>query len=47
MTALIVSIVTATTIIAGIILIATSNTRNIKVPYYTHYYKSYYTKEKY
>ena len=27
-------------------LIVTSNTKNIKVPYCTHYYKSYYTKEK-
>ena len=25
---------------------ATSNIRNIKVPYYIYYYKSYYTKEK-
>ena len=28
------------------ILAATSDTKNIKVPYYTYYYKSYYTKEK-
>ena len=28
------------------ILTATSNTRNVKFPYYTYYYKSYYTKEK-
>ena len=27
-------------------LAATGDTRNIKVPYYTHCYKSYYTKEK-
>jgi len=27
-------------------LITTSDTRNIKVPYYTHCHKSYYTKEK-
>ena len=25
---------------------ATSNTKNIKVPYYTYYYKSYHTKKK-
>jgi hypothetical protein len=28
------------------VLIVTSNTRNIKVPYYIYCYKSYYTKEK-
>ena len=27
-------------------LTATGNIKNIKVPYYTHCYKSYYTKEK-
>jgi len=46
-TVLIASIVTTTIIITGIALTATSNTRNIKVPYYKHCYKSYYTKEKY
>ena len=30
----------------SIALTATSNTRNIKVPYYMHCHKSYYTKEK-
>ena len=30
----------------GTTLIATGNTKNIKVPYCTHCYKSYYTKEK-
>ena len=33
-------------LITSIALTATSNTKNIKVPYYTHCYKSYYTKEK-
>jgi hypothetical protein len=46
-TALIVSIATITILITSIVLIATSDTRNIKVPYYTYCYKSYYTKEKY
>ena len=41
-----VFIVTATTVIAGIVLIATSNTRNIKVLYYIYCHKSYYIKEK-
>ena len=45
-TALTVSVATTTIITTGIALTATSDTRNIKVPYYTHYYKSYYTKEK-
>ena len=27
-------------------LAATSDTRNVEFPYYTHYHKSYYTKEK-
>ena len=27
-------------------LTVTGDTRNIEFPYYTHYYKSYYTKEK-
>ena len=45
-TALTVSIATTTIITTGIMLAATSDTRNIKVPYYTHCYKSYYTKEK-
>ena len=30
----------------GTVLIATSNTRNIKIPYYMYCHKSYYTKEK-
>ena len=41
-----VFIATATTITAGIALIAISNTKNIKVSYYIHCHKSYYTKEK-
>ena len=45
-TALIVSIAIITILITGIVLTATSDIRNIKVPYYTHYHKSYYTKEK-
>ena len=43
---LIVSIVITTIITTGIVLIATSNIRNIKIPYCIYYYKSYYTKEK-
>ena len=34
-------------LITNTILIVTGDTRNIKVPYYTYYHKSYYTKEKY
>ena len=30
----------------GTTLAVTSDTRNVKFPYYTYYYKSYYTKEK-
>ena len=45
-TALTASIATATTTTAGIALVATGDTRNIKVPYCTHCHKSYYTKEK-
>ena len=41
-----VFIVTATTITAGIVLMATGNIRNIKVPYYIYCHKSYYIKEK-
>ena len=41
-TILIVSIV----LITDTVLIATGNIKNIKVPYYTHCHKSYYTKEK-
>ena len=38
---------TAITIITtGTVLIATGNTRNIKVPYYMYCHKSYYIKEK-
>ena len=33
-------------LITGIVLIVTSNTKNIKVPYYIYYHKSYHTKEK-
>ena len=46
MTVLIVFIVTITILITGIMLIATSNIKNIKVPYYIYCYKSYYTKKK-
>ena len=35
-----------TTVTTDTALAATGDTRNIKVPYYTYYYKSYYTKEK-
>jgi hypothetical protein len=45
-TVLIASIATTTILITGIALAETGNTKNIKVPYYTHCYKSYYTKEK-
>ena len=41
-----VSIVTITILIIGIILAVISNIKNIKVLYYMHCYKSYYTKEK-
>ena len=44
---LIVSIVITTILIISIALTATSNIRNIKVPYCIYCYKSYYTKEKY
>ena len=42
-----VIIIIVTTTIASIIFIATSNIKNIKVPYYIHCYKSYYIKKKY
>ena len=45
MTALTASTV-ITIVMTSTALIASSNTRNIKVPYYTHCYKSYYIKEK-
>jgi hypothetical protein len=45
-TVLTASIATITILITSIVLAATGNIRNIKVPYYTHCYKSYYTKEK-
>ena len=45
-TVLTASIIITTILITGIILVATSNTKNIKVPYYIHCHKSYYTKEK-
>ena len=45
-TVLTVFIVIATTIIVSIILVAIRNTKNIKVPYYIHCYKSYYTNGK-
>ena len=35
-----------TIVMTGTVLITTSNTKNIKVPYYTHCHKSYHTKEK-
>ena len=35
-----------TIVITSTVLIATGNTRNIKVPYYMYYHKSYYTKKK-
>ena len=43
---LIAFIATTTILIISIALTATSNIRNIKVPYYIYCYKSYYTKEK-
>ena len=43
---LIVFIAITTILITSIMLIATSNIKNIKVLYYTHYHKSYYTKKK-
>ena len=39
-------LVVSTALTTGTTLAATGDTRNIEVPYYTHYYKSYYTKEK-
>ena len=45
-TVLIVFIVTTTIPITGIILMAISNIKNIKVPYCIYCHKSYYTKEK-
>ena len=41
-----VFIVMITILITSIALAATSNIKNIKVPYYIYCYKSYYTKEK-
>jgi hypothetical protein len=41
-----VFIVITTIPITGIALMATSDIKNIKVPYYIHCYKSYYIKEK-
>ena len=35
-----------TTVTTNTALAATGDTRNIKVPYYTHCHKSYYTREK-
>ena len=46
-TVLTVFIAITTILITGIALTATSNTRNIKVPYYIYYHKSYHTKKKY
>ena len=46
MTVLIVFIVITTILITGIVLIATGNTKNIKIPYCIYCYKSYYTKKK-
>ena len=43
---LIVFIVITTILITSIILAATGNIKNIKVPYYIYCHKSYYTKEK-
>ena len=43
---LIVSIAIITIPITSIVLAATSDIKNIKVPYYIHCHKSYYTKEK-
>ena len=43
---LITSIVIITISITSIVLAATSNIKNIKVPYYIYCHKSYYTKEK-
>ena len=45
-TVLTVSIVIIIILITNIVLAAIGNTKNIKVPYYIHYHKSYYTKEK-
>ena len=45
-TVLTVFMATTTIPITGIVLVATSNIKNIKVPYYMHCHKSYYTKEK-
>ena len=47
MTILTVFIVITTILITAIVLIATGDTRNIKIPYYIYCYKFYYTKEKY
>ena len=46
MTVLTVFIAIITISITSITLAATGDIKNIKVPYCTHYYKSYYTKEK-
>ena len=45
-TTLIVFIAIITILITSIVLIATSDIKNIKVPYYIYCYKSYHTKEK-
>ena len=45
-TVLIVFIAIITILITDIALTATSNIKNIKVPYYIYCYKSYYTKKK-
>ena len=46
-TTILTAFIAITTIpITGIMLAATSNIKNIKVPYYIHCHKSYYTKEK-
>ena len=46
MTVLTVFMAIITISITSIVLAATSDTKNIKIPYCTHCYKSYYTKEK-
>ena len=46
MTVLTVFMATTTIPITSIVLTATGDTRNIKVPYCTYCHKSYYTKEK-
>ena len=46
MTILIVFMAMTTILITGIVLAATGNTKNIKVPYYIYCHKSYYIKEK-